>query len=84
MYFTKIERIPNWKRRNSKLINNSIQQHIIDFYESNVNCAKVEFDEYEYASVYSLYSGVKKAIHTLELPLEIKLVHGEIYIRRID
>lgn len=80
----KIDEIPSGYIRNSKQNNNRLQQLLIEFYESEDDYNEIEFDHGEYATSQSLYSGVKKAIEALDLPIRAVMVRGGVYLRRED
>lgn len=79
-----VKEIPHPGRRNIKTTNNSVQKLVMDFYNSSQDYAELEFNHGEYSSSYSMYSGVKKAIIALDLPLEAVMVSGGVYLKRTD
>lgn len=84
MQFRKIDRLPDDTQRNSRTSNNNIQRLLMDFYESDADYAEVDFDFGEYSTSQSLYSGLRKSIQRLQLPIEAQLIQGGIYLSRTD
>lgn len=74
------------ERHNTR--NNSLKQFLLDFYNSDENLVEVIFMHGEYASSASLYSGLKKALESInsinQIPVEVEFRQGGIYLRRID
>lgn len=84
MRIQNISEFPSDATRNIKMSNNSLKQCLIDFYNSGQAFGAVIFSSDEYSSSASLYTGIMKAVKNLELPFQVKMIHGEIYIRRMD
>lgn len=82
MQINKLEHLPEDFQRNSRLNYNNIQRTLMDFYESDMDYAEVEFDSGEYSTSQSLYSGMRKSIQKLQLPIEARLIRGGIYLIR--
>lgn len=82
MYMKPISEIPITNGRNTKPNNNQLKSLISEFYYSDNNCVEVIPDPDEYASNYSLYSGLRKAIEVLQLPVEAEMRRGAIYLRK--
>ncbi len=84
MRINKINELPEDFQRNSRLNYNNIQRTLMDFYESDMDYAEVEFDFGEYSTSQSLYSGMRKSIQKLQLPIEARLIRGAIYLIRTE
>jgi len=56
----------------------------MDFYESGRDYAMVAFSNNEYKSPSSLYSGLKKGANSLDIPVDVRMIQGEIYLERRD
>ena len=56
----------------------------MDFYDSDLDYAEVEFDNGEYANSYSMYSGLQKAVRSLDVEVEVVMIQGGVYLRRAD
>lgn len=84
MRINHISNLPDDAQRNSKISNNNIQRMLMDFYESDMEYAEVEFDHGEYATSQSLYSGMRKSIQKLQLPIEARLIQGGVYLVRME
>lgn len=82
MYIRPIREIPISGNRNSKVNNYKLKAVVNEFYYSENDCIEIMFDSDEYASSYSLYSGLRKAALTLNLPVEAVMVKGAVYLRR--
>lgn len=82
MYTRPIQEIPPRGNRNMKGNNYRLKNLVNEFYYSEDKCIEVIFDSDEYASSYSLYSGLRKAISSLGFPLESVLIKGAVYLRR--
>lgn len=75
-----IKSLPKKETRN----NHSLKAIILDFYNSTDDYAEVEFDSGEYISSMSLYDGLKKAVKSLELPVQVTMIQGGVYLERTD
>ena len=64
--------------------NNQLKNAIQAFYDSDAEFAEVEFTQGEYSSNMSLYSGVRKAIQALALPIHAEMIRGGVYLSRAD
>lgn len=84
MRIKKIDELPEDFQRNSRLNYNNIQRTLMDFYESDMSFAHVDFDSDEYSTSQSLYSGMRKSIQKLQLPIEARLIRGAIYLIRTE
>lgn len=84
MYRNAIPELPSTLSRNSKEKNNRLKQLILDFYNSTDDYSELFFDHGEYASSVSLYTGAKKAIESLQIPVEVIMIRGGVYLRRTD
>lgn len=83
MLVTRIDRYPDDTTRNTKVSNNDIRRLLFDFYESDMDYAEVTFNSDEYSTSQSLYSGLKKAISKVDLPVEVRLIQGAVYLGRL-
>lgn len=79
-----IDNLPSRKNRNMKPNNNRLQSIIMDFYDFDLDYAEVLFDNGEYANSYSMYSGLQKAVRSLDVPVEVQMIQGGVYLRRTD
>lgn len=84
MQINKIDRFPDDTQRNTKVSNNNIRRLLMDFYESDMDYAEIEFSHGEYSTSQSLYSGLRKSIASLQLPIEVRLIQGGVYLGRLD
>ena len=82
MYTRPIREVPPNGNRNTKANNYRLKNLVSEFYASDHDCIEVIFDSDEYASSYSLYSGLRKAVSALNLPVEPVMVKGAVYLRR--
>lgn len=84
MYLKPVDRLPEKHVRNSFRANNKLKELVLSFYNSTDEYAEVEFQHGEYLSNQNLYSGIKRAIKALDLPLEVDMIQGGIYLRRTE
>lgn len=84
MFLHYLNQIPESPRRNCRPNNNRLQKALIDFYKSEKKCAMVDFSPDEYKSSISLYTGLRKGANALDLPVNIRMVQGEIYLERTE
>lgn len=83
MLVTRIDRYPDDTTRNSKVSNNDIRRLLFDFYESDMDYAEVTFNSDEYSTSQSLYSGLRKSVAKVGLPIEVRLIQGSVYLGRL-
>lgn len=80
-----IPSIPMTPSRNSKNSNNRLKEQIAEFLDMDVECGEVEYNDDEYSSSISLYSGLRNAVAALgDPPVAVHMQHGAIYLRRTD
>lgn len=84
MYLKEVEVIPDRNERYSREGNKNLKSMILSFYESPMEQAEIIFQHGEYSSSQSLYSGVRKAINRLDLPIVVEYIQGGVYLRRTD
>lgn len=84
MQIKRINSLPDNTQRNSRLNYNNIQRTLMDFCESDMEFASVDFDSDEYTTSQSLYSGMRKSIQKLHLPVEARLIRGSIYLIKTE
>lgn len=84
MHSKMIKELPDNKSRNRKSTNNKLKRLIIDFFDSGDDYNEIIFDSDEYSSSVSLYTGAKKAIYSLNIPVEVVMIHGGVYLRRVN
>lgn len=82
MHYRKIENLPNNFVRNSRTTKNHLQTLILDFYNSEDEYAEFILEDGEYSTSQSLYSGAKKAVQALKLPISVIMIRGRVYLRR--
>lgn len=83
MYGKPIPSIPASTGRNLRANNYSLKNFLLDFYDSMDDCIEVVYDSDEYTSCYSLFSGLRKAIAVMDLPIEAIMRHSTIYLRKM-
>ena len=85
MYLKEINQIPDHYERYSKQGNRNLKSLIMEFYESTMDQAEVVFNHGEYSSSQSLYSGIRRAIMSLnDIPVKAEYVQGGVYLRRTE
>lgn len=85
MYLKELSYLPARGERKSIRGNNKLKTIIRQFYDSTMDYAEVVFNHGEYSSSSSLYSGLKKALDTMEdIPVIAEFIQGGVYLRRVD
>lgn len=84
MYIRELDQLPEAFSRNKKTFNNKIKAVVQDFYDSGSEYAEIVYDDYEYAASSSVYSGARHAVMALDLPIDVFMLRGGVYLRRRD
>lgn len=85
MFLKEISGLPTRGERKKVRANNKLKTILLDFYNSSMDFAEVGFMHGEYSSSASLYSGLRKAMESMEdLPISVEFIQGGIYLRRTD
>lgn len=84
MIINRISNLPTSYRKLTERRNNKVKQHLIEFYHSDEHYGKIDVYLGEYSSMQSAYSSVYKAIRSMDLPLCVEIIQGDLYIWRTD
>lgn len=80
MRFIEVTNIPKQVRS----CKHKLEREILDFIGMDVKTAKVEYSQYEYSCVESLRACLKTACVRVGVPVDVKMVNGEVYLVRRD
>lgn len=84
MNINPIDRLPDDKFRRNRESNNRMKELLLEFYDSEDEYAEITFDHGEYSNSSSLFSSVRQAIKSLDIPLEAVTIRGGVFVRRCD
>lgn len=78
MFYTKVDNLPE----RAYVTNANPKQFFEEFMESNVEMAKVHFNKDEYSSTNGALASLRDYIKRHNLPVDAKMVNGEVYLIR--
>lgn len=79
MFYTKIEKLPNGKRRRSNL-----RVFFDEFMSENIKIAKLNFDDGTYCSAKSAQNTLTQSAKRRGYPIDVEIINGEVYLIRRD
>lgn len=79
MRFTEVKEVPTARRRSSLLV-----KELEEFVRMGVETVKVTYRPDEYCSPVSCYSTLRRAAKREQLPINVVVTNGEVYLVRTD
>lgn len=59
-------------------------KYVEEFMSMNIKAARVEFEDWEYTSSLGCYSAFRQLIFRRQMPIDLKMADGEVYLIRTD
>lgn len=82
MKFVKVDKLPESNRRYTSAY--KVEARIQEFMNMNIKIARVDYNESDYKSIKTAYTGFKNACKRYVAPIDVKVVNKELYLIRRD
>ena len=82
MKFVKVDKLPEQSHVYTPTYR--VEARITEFMNMNIKIARVDYNESDYRSIKTAYSGFKNACKRYVAPIDVKVVNNELYLIRRD